>query len=67
MFSDEVGGPLVSWRKPKRSLGSGECIEVGLAQGRIVVRDSKNHSGGILVFSATAWRGFVLHMSGNSG
>ncbi|UUU33006.1 DUF397 domain-containing protein [Streptomyces sp. CA-210063] len=61
----EVGGDFtgaaLSWRKSSHSCGAGdECVEVSNDfPGIIPVRDSKNVTGGVLVFGAAAWSGFV--------
>lgn len=47
----------LEWRKSSRSgANGGDCVEVALLAHRIVARDSKNPSGGVLLFSPTAWR-----------
>ncbi|MDT5187214.1 MAG: hypothetical protein QOE54_2776 [Streptosporangiaceae bacterium] len=62
------------WRKSSRSSGTGNCVEVAVAErgassrdseagtraGRTVgVRDSKDRDGAVLDFTSTAWRAFV--------
>ncbi|MFM9554032.1 MULTISPECIES: DUF397 domain-containing protein [Streptomyces] len=49
------------WRKSSYSAGtSDECVEVSdNLPGLIPVRDSKNVTGGVLVFGAAAWSCFV--------
>ncbi|WP_079158618.1 DUF397 domain-containing protein [Streptomyces caniscabiei] len=50
-----------TWRKSSYSDGAGdECLEVADdLPGLIPVRDSKNVTGGVLVFGAAAWSCFV--------
>jgi hypothetical protein len=52
----------VTWRKSSYSGGNGgNCIEVGApaATGRVLVRDTKDRRGPVLVFSQLAWRTFA--------
>ena len=55
MSSDNLKVHDLQWRKAIRSAGNGECVEVAPAQGRVVVRDSKNPEGYVLKYSAQAW------------
>ncbi|MFF9040225.1 DUF397 domain-containing protein [Streptomyces sp. NPDC014892] len=50
-----------TWRKSSYSDGAGdECLEVADAlPGLVPVRDSKNMTGGVLVFRAAAWTCFI--------
>ena len=48
-----------NWRKARRSVATGECVEVAPVAGIIVVRDSKNPDGLVLQYSAASWRSFV--------
>lgn len=49
------------WRKSTRSGGTnGQCVEVAdLADGARAVRDSKNPTGGVLMFTAAEWGAFT--------
>lgn len=51
----------LSWRKSSYSANSNSaCVETGvLADGRFVVRDSKDRGGPTLAFSRTAWQAFL--------
>ncbi|WP_158891865.1 DUF397 domain-containing protein [Amycolatopsis anabasis] len=47
-----------SWRKPRRSEGAHNCVEVSL--GRVVkVRDSKNREAGHIEVEPHAWSAFL--------
>ncbi|MEU1888796.1 DUF397 domain-containing protein [Micromonospora rifamycinica] len=49
------------WHKSTKSGGNGgNCVEVaGNLPGVVLVRDTKDRDGGVLVFTPAAWRGFV--------
>jgi len=52
---------LATWRKSSFSGGSSqECVEVAaLVNGSVAVRDSKDPSGPVLLFSQGEWIAFV--------
>jgi hypothetical protein len=51
---------VLKWRKSTFSgNGGADCVEVGSADGGVVVRDTKNHEGSVLHFSAETWRRFA--------
>ena len=52
---EEVG----SWRKASYSATDGNCVEVADATGTVMVRDTKDHVGAVLVVSANAWQRFT--------
>lgn len=50
------------WRTSSRSSGNGgtwECVEVAVAPGVVGVRDSKDRTGPVLVFTAHSWVAFL--------
>lgn len=49
------------WRTSSRSNGTGgNCVEVaGNLPGVVVVRDSKDRTGPVLIFAPDAWRAFL--------
>jgi hypothetical protein len=49
----------LNWRKTRRSMNHGDCVEVAAAKGKIAVRDSKNPGGSRMAYSARSWRAFV--------
>jgi hypothetical protein len=50
----------IIWRKSSKSGSSGQCVEVAsLADGQIGVRDSKNPTGPVLVFTPGEWAAFI--------
>jgi hypothetical protein len=48
-----------AWYKSARSSGNGNCVEVAVVDDVVGVRDSKDRSGPVLVFTASEWRAFV--------
>jgi hypothetical protein len=48
-----------AWFKSTRSSGNGNCVEVAIVDDAVGVRDSKDRSGPVLVFTASEWRAFV--------
>jgi hypothetical protein len=48
-----------NWRKSSYSgSNGGECVEVATA-GAVLVRDTADHGGPVLAFTADAWRTFT--------
>jgi uncharacterized protein DUF397 len=47
------------WRKARRSIGNGDCVEIAPTNGQIAVRDSKDPFGPILRYRASAWQSFL--------
>lgn len=50
---------LPEWRKARRSMGNGDCVEVAQLNGQILIRDSKNPEGPVLRYSPSSWRRFT--------
>jgi hypothetical protein len=49
----------LKWHKSTRSGAAGHCVEVAETPATVFVRDSKDSSGPVLGFNATAWSGFL--------
>lgn len=49
----------LEWRKARRSMSNGACVEVAASTSRILVRDSKDPEGGFLPYPAMSWNFFV--------
>lgn len=53
----------LAWRKSSRSGGQGgECVEVATRPGAIVIRDSKDPHGSILIVSKDEWASFITRL-----
>jgi Domain of unknown function (DUF397) len=50
---------ITAWRKSTRSNDGGNCVEVAKTSGAVAVRDSKDPTGPVLVFTPDAWRAFI--------
>ena len=48
------------WRKPSRSNGSGNCVEVAVTPDEVAVRDSKDPEAGYFVLPAAGWQGLLV-------
>ena len=47
-------GACITWRKSTAS-NSGGCVEVAVADGSVLIRDSVNRDGPVLRVSTAAW------------
>jgi hypothetical protein len=54
-----TAGHQQQWRKSSYSGGGNNCVEVAAGPAEVAVRDSKNPSGGELVFGPDAWTAFT--------
>jgi hypothetical protein len=62
------GLDAAGWRKSRRSIGNGECVEVGPIAEAVAVRDSVDPAGPVLRYSAASWRTFLADAKlGNFG
>lgn len=59
MSSIYGGIDRLDWRKSKRSMNGGNCVEVASKTGTVIVRDSKNLDGIAIPYSAGGWRDFL--------
>lgn len=48
------------WRKSRRSVGNGACVEVTTAGPGIAVRDSQDPAGPVLAYTAASWHRFTI-------
>lgn len=49
----------VPWRKPRRSINGGNCVEVAADSNGVMVRDSTNRGAAMIRCSSEAWRVFL--------
>ena len=61
-MSDMEEARDLEWRKARRSVGNGACVEVASVNGRIAVRDSMNPGGGRLQYPARSWQSFATRL-----
>ena len=48
-----------AWRVATYTGGNGNCVEVGNTDRAILVRDTKDRTGGTLTFPAATWQSFT--------
>ncbi|MEU6022796.1 DUF397 domain-containing protein [Micromonospora sp. NPDC048871] len=54
------------WFKSSRSSNNANCVEVRFGGGAVDVRDTKDRSGPMLTFDASAWAGFLTGLKADS-
>jgi Domain of unknown function (DUF397) len=47
--------PELIWRKSRASADQGACVEMASIRASVLVRDSRNRSGPVLVVAARSW------------
>lgn len=48
-----------AWRKSSRSVGDGDCIEIAVVDSCVLVRDSKNQNGPVLIMKIALWEALI--------
>jgi len=51
--------PRLNWRKARRSISNGACVEVASVGACVLVRDSVNPAGIKIAYAPGAWQGFI--------
>jgi Domain of unknown function (DUF397) len=59
MTTEETPIDMALWRKSRRSIGNGACVEIAPASGAVAVRDSTDRVGPVLRYCAPAWHSFI--------
>jgi uncharacterized protein DUF397 len=54
----------ITWRKSRRSADTGNCVEIAENLTSLLVRDSRDPSGPVLVVTAKQWRHLVVRIQG---
>jgi hypothetical protein len=49
----------VEWKKSTRSSGSGQCVEVGITDEGVAVRDTKDRSKPAHIYTRAEWDAFI--------
>ena len=63
----DVEEPRLTWRKSSASQAS-DCAEVAIADGSVLIRDSKSHDGTVLRVTSAAWFCFLAGVrAGDTG
>ena len=52
-------GSDMNWRKSTYTNGGENCVETASGSGVVLVRDSKDRTGGTLAFPAATWQSFA--------
>ena len=48
-----------NWRKSSRSVGGGACLEAANGPAAVLIRDSTDRTGPVLVLGLGAWKAFT--------
>jgi hypothetical protein len=57
----------LNWRKSSASGQQAACVEVAQSGSSVLVRDSSNPSGAVLVFTRAQWLGLIRHIRNPEG
>jgi Domain of unknown function (DUF397) len=61
MEMSQVNAELLpaEWRKARRSMGNGNCVEISTSKAGVTVRDSKDVAGPVIAYSPGSWLRFA--------
>jgi hypothetical protein len=54
------------WRKSRRSVSNGACVEAASGRRTVMVRDSVDPAGPVVRYSAKTWQTFIADIKINS-
>ncbi len=55
------------WRKSRRSIGNGACVQAATSPEGVMVRDSADSASPVIRYPARAWRAFVAATKARTG
>jgi len=55
-----------AWRKARRSVNNGACVEVASTHATVLVRDSVNPAGLTIKYAAQTWQSFIADTKGGA-
>lgn len=61
--ADAAPQPVSGWRKGSRSVNNGECVEAASLDQGVLVRDTSDRGGTVLVFPSRAWAVFTARIA----
>ena len=61
-----MSGLTANWSKSTKSNGSDGCVEARIHAGNVQIRDSKDPSGPVLTFDASAYLAFLTTVKTSS-
>ncbi|WP_279488279.1 DUF397 domain-containing protein [Actinomadura sp. 6K520] len=55
MVCRSLRGKTPTWRKASRSVDQNDCVEVAALGPSVLIRDSRDHSAGVLALDSAHW------------
>ncbi|MFI0484376.1 DUF397 domain-containing protein [Actinomadura sp. 9N215] len=59
MVCRSIRGTVLNWRKASYSQDSSDCVEVTALGPSVLVRDSRDHSAGVLALDSAQWNALL--------